>query len=94
MRFPSISNVAQELRIINDHFDNDVDVRLQVHEDGKWFIRFGSSDYDQDHRGVWGVASVPGSGRRFKSKEVAKDLIEQCREHYEWNKLCVQSAEG
>lgn len=88
MRFPSINEVAAELRAINkntdpepDGDDGGVDVRLQVYPDGQWAVRWGSSDYDQDHRGYWGSSSVPGGNRRFDSKDIARDLIDQAREH-------------
>ncbi len=86
MRFPSINDVSAELRRINkalepDDADEGIDVRLQVYPDSQWAVRWGSSDYDQDHRGYWGSASVPGDNRRFDSKDVARDLIEQAREH-------------
>jgi len=87
MRFPSINDVSAELRVINketlepDDAEEGIDVRLQVLPDSTWQVNWGSSDYDQDHRGYWGSASVPGNNRRFDSKEVAQDLIEQAREH-------------
>jgi hypothetical protein len=87
MRFPSINDVAAELRVINkntlepDDADEGIDVRLQVYLDSRWEIRGGASDYDQDHHGYWGASSVPGNNRRFDSKDVARDLIEQAREH-------------
>ena len=86
MRFPKISEVAAELRRINkedsadDGDDGRIDVRLQVHEDGQWAVHWGSADYDQDHRGYWGSSSVPGDNRRFDSKDLARDLIDQARE--------------
>lgn len=87
MRFPTINDVATELRAINkdplepDDADEGIDVRLQVYPDGQWAVHSGSPDYDQDHRGFWGSSSVPGGNRRFDSKDVARDLIEQAREH-------------
>jgi hypothetical protein len=86
MRFPKIDDVAAELRAINkqqlnrDDADEGIDVRLQVYPDGDWAVRSGSSDYDQDHRGYWGASGVPGDNRRFDSKAVARDLIDQAKE--------------
>jgi hypothetical protein len=88
MRFPKIDDVATELRAINkqqsapDGDDGGIDVRLQVYPDGDWAVRWGSSDYDQDHRGYWGASSVPGDNRRFDSKDLARDLIDQAKEHF------------
>lgn len=87
MRFPSINDVSAELRRINkqnsteDGGDEGIDVRLQVMPDSTWTVNWGLSDYDQDHRGYWGSSSVPGDNRRFDSKDIARDLIEQAREH-------------
>ena len=90
MRFPKIDEVAAELRRINkndagepEHGEEDasIDVRLQVYPDGQWAVRWGDSQYDQDHRGFWGSSSVPGDNRRFDSKDIARDLIDQAREH-------------
>jgi len=87
MRFPSINDVSAELRRINketlepDDADEGIDVRLQVMPDSTWTVNWGLSDYDQDHRGYWGASGVPGNNRRFDSKDVARDLIEQAREY-------------
>ena len=84
MRFPSIEAVAEALRDVNANVEGECDVRLQVYEDGQWAIRFGSPDYDSDHRGFWGASSIPGvakgRARRFDSREIARELIEQARE--------------
>lgn len=80
MRFPSIRRVAYELRLINTNVQGECDVRLQVYPDGEWAVRYGLSDYDQDHRGYWGASSVPGNKKRFNSYEIAKDLLSQAKE--------------
>jgi hypothetical protein len=89
MRFPKISEVAQELRSVNEmesHPDEEgnywIDVRLQVYSDGDWAVRWGDSSYDQDHRGYWGASSVPGGGRRFNSTDLARDLIDQAKDQH------------
>lgn len=81
MRFPSIASVRAELLAINESVDDECDVRLQVYPNGDWAVRFGSSDYDQDHHGFWGCSSVPGDRRRFNATDTAKELLEQCRDH-------------
>ena len=85
MKFPTIKQISAALRSLNsepmeDQGEEGLDVRLQVYESGDWAIRFGDSGYDLDHHGFWGASSVPGNGRRFNSRNTAKDLIEQCRE--------------
>ena len=82
MRFPSIQDVARELRAVNNFADDECDVRLQVEADGSWAVRYGDSSYDQSHLGYWGASSVPGSGRRFPSISTASDLLEQAKEQY------------
>lgn len=89
MRFPSIKDVARELRLINASveslsFEDECEVRLQIYEDGKWIIRYGCPSYDTDHHGYWGASYIPGvvNGKvvRFNSYEVARDLLSQARE--------------
>ena len=86
MRFPSINDVAKELRDINANVEDECDVRLQVYDDGAWIVHSGLSDYDQDHRGFWGASNVPGVQggvvKRFSSTEVARDLLEQVKDAY------------
>ena len=80
MRFPTIRDVARAVKNVHDYSDVECDIRLQVSEDGTWAIRHGDASYDLDHRGYWGASSVPGYGRRFNSRDVARDLIDQCRD--------------
>lgn len=85
-KFPTLSIVAQELRDINAHVEGECDIRLQVYPSGEWALRVGLSDYDTDHHGYWGASSLPGvvqgKVKRFPSLVMARDLIEQCKEHY------------
>lgn len=80
MRFPSIKDVSEALRNVNSNVETECDVRLCVWEDGQWCVRWGLADYDQSHAPYCGASSVPGNERRFRSKEIAKDLLEQCKE--------------
>lgn len=84
MKFPTIKEVALELRQINCNVEGPCDVRLQIYLDGQWRVRWGDVQYDQDHRGFWGFGSVPGVGKktvhRFRSRELARALLEECRE--------------
>ena len=86
MKFPSIKRVAGELRWQNERIEDThgdgIDVRLQVYPDAQWALRYGLCDYDPDHLGYWGASSIPCGNKRFNSREVARDLIEQCREQY------------
>jgi hypothetical protein len=86
MRFPSIRTVAAVLRDINANVENECDVRLCVWFDGKWCIRSGDVQYDQSHSDYCGSSCVPGvvGGRvtRFKSEDIARDLLQQCKDCY------------
>lgn len=84
-RFPSIDEVAERLRQINKFAASDaageVAVRLRVHADGAWNVDWGDEQSDKDLRGALGSGSVPGSGRRFQSDKVARELLKAVREH-------------
>lgn len=86
MKFPSLSDVAKDLRFINCNVENECDVRLCVWSDGDWSIRSGDASYDQSHSDFCGASCIPGvvNGvvQRFNSFDVARDLIEQCREQH------------
>lgn len=83
--FPSVDDVVNSLTEINTYDTEDEDgisVRLQVYEDGQWAVRWGLSDYDQDHREYWGVSSVDGNNNKSCDfKAIAANLIEECKEH-------------
>jgi hypothetical protein len=79
--FPSIKEVARCLADFKAEADvagcgNEVDVRLQV-QDGRWRLHYGDAQYDDDHRGVWGIGTL---GRRSNCRDLARDLIEEARE--------------
>lgn len=81
--YPTEQDLINALMHAADWIDADTlseeefpDVRLQVCHGG-WQLHVGPSDYDQDHRGVWGASTLPQAGMR---RVVARDLIEQCKE--------------
>lgn len=57
-----------------------IDIRLQVLEDGQWFIHSGLSDYDQNHYGVFGASSVGENCSMEDAIEIARKLINQANE--------------
>ena len=59
-----------------DHEDW-LDVRYQLYPDGQWALRTGSSDYDQDHHGFWGCASISPYMEASNLDDIAGDMIEQ-----------------
>ena len=88
LRFPSIAHVTEALkeareeavRYLNE--GEDMDVRLQVYEDGAWALRTGLSDYDLDHRGFWGAGSVTATSLVKELRDTAKDLLEQVKDAF------------
>lgn len=80
MNTPTIAEVTNALLAVNTVVDAECDVRLQVYDNGKWALRYGLSDYDQDHRGYWGASCVPGKGEPFNAQAIAADLIAQVNE--------------
>ena len=87
MDFPTISEVAKELRLVNQNVECDeegCDVRLQVFANGDWRVHFGDPQYDTDHRGYWGASAIPGvvggAVGRFDSMDTARDLLDQAKD--------------
>ncbi len=79
---PTIEEVKAELERIAAFTDFDdlgqdddgyLDVRLRVFE-GDWEVKFGDSQYDTDHRGSWGYASICEDS---DLSEVAQELIDE-----------------
>ena len=76
-----------------DKEDEYTDARLQVlgpdhgHEgaDGaiylRWAIHVGCSDYDQDHRGYWGAASIRHDDTLASLLSTAEELMDQVMDH-------------
>lgn len=86
MRFPSVRAIASTLKDIQRELDpadtEDCDVRLQVYPNGQWAVRWGLSDYDQDHRGFWGCSSVSPTDSNLMLRVVTKQLLEQVKNAY------------
>lgn len=84
MKFPTIKMVSRELKDLKSHVDfsknnPEIDVRLQVYENGQWAIRLGLSDYDQDHHGFWGSSCLSS---RCNCVDIARDLLDQVKDQY------------
>ena len=90
MKFPSIKEVAEELRLINMNTECEgeegCDVRLQLYPNGAWVIRTGCVSGDSDHLGYCGAGSVPGvvNGKiqPLNTRDLAKDLIDQVKDSF------------
>jgi hypothetical protein len=84
VRFPSINDVAAELRDAKrhcsaEHNDNEVDVRLQVTGGGCWWVHSGDPCFDTDHGGYWGAGTVTP---KTNCRELARDLIDQAKDDH------------
>jgi hypothetical protein len=88
MKTPSIKDLAAELSHAKRHIDDDmiamdetepsIDVTLACDETG-YALQLGDNSYSGSAYGFrhWGVASLY---RNTNCRELARDLIEQCRE--------------
>ena len=88
MWWPTITQVARELRLVSENTQGAVAVVLIVYrppEEG-WSIRTDDAERDL---GFAGSGTVPGCGgrnmmpRRFNARELARDLIWQAEQEYE-----------
>ena len=77
IELPSLIEVSRALDAVSRSVDGECDVRLQVYPDGQWAIRWGLSDYDQDHRGYWGASIVDSETSNLL---IAQDLLDQVAE--------------
>lgn len=82
MDFPSVNDVRNAVFDVSKELGRgqECDVRLQVYPDGQWAVRWGLSDYDQDHRGYWGAGSVASRTSLSECNEIAHDLISQAQD--------------
>lgn len=60
--------------------DGTCDVRLQVYPSGEWAMRWGDSQYDQDHRGFWGSSSIDKATTLSDMVDIADALIDDVNE--------------
>lgn len=95
MRFPTVVEIAScvedyrdTLRtydpadIADEEGNPSGDIRLQVYPSGEWSIHTGSSDYDQDHRGYWGCATVSPTDTYSEIRNIARTLISEAKDSY------------
>ena len=63
-----------------------LDVRLQLLDSGDWVLHLGDSQYDNDHRGYWGVGFLDYDWEKEEVvedlAELADELIEEVDENY------------
>lgn len=78
---PTIAELTNELRSINDNVEDATDVTLAYYpDDGSWTVFIGDErDRVAHFGGLSSIATLPGFGARFTNMEVqatARDLIE------------------
>lgn len=90
-KLPSVEQIADEIKALraqlakigvrtadNDNEADHVELRLQVYPSGEWVLRWGSHQYDTDHRGWWGSGSLPSPEASDEQiYDTAADLLEQ-----------------
>jgi hypothetical protein len=54
-----------------------LEVRLQVQEEYGWSVHTGDSQYDQDHRGAWGVGYVGANCSHDEALSLARELLDE-----------------
>ena len=87
LRFPSVKDVAWELRSLSALSDKATPVRFQILTDGNWWVHPGNCNGDMEGGGYCSCADVPGrnrhgKGKRFPSEEIAKNLIDEAADMY------------
>jgi hypothetical protein len=80
--FPSVRDLAANLIFTKVELRNyprgeveEIEVRLQVTEEG-WWLWTGDPQYDTDHRGWWGSGVIT---RTTNCAELAKELLAEAR---------------
>jgi hypothetical protein len=82
MIWPTVEEVQTQLETVRKMATDDTDVRLQVHENGAWYIRIGDPSYDTDHRGFWGAAIVSPADSNADLKIAAGYLLDEVKEQH------------
>jgi hypothetical protein len=91
LKFPSVEDVAWELRALNSSANGLTTVYLQIFDDGKWWVHSEGSSVNTDEHCYFSQGEVPGctpkrkKPRKFNSEEAAENLIEDIKKQYETN---------
>lgn len=91
--FPSVEDVAWELRALNSGADGTTTVWLQVFDDGKWWVHCDGSSVNSDEHCYFSRGVVPGctpkrkKPRKFDSEAVARQLIDDIRSQYDADEI-------
>lgn len=86
--FPTVDAVAHalvehtaDLPRLDDEADEGHDYRLQVLDDGQWFVHVGDASYDNDHHGSWGAGvcfcPIELGAAAWEAVELLKDAAEE-----------------
>lgn len=85
MEFPTRDELVNDMAEMLDvpvESGVDLDVRLQVLDDGTWNLHYGDAQYDIDHHGYWGASAITVGMRRKELADIADDLISQAEDHH------------
>ena len=62
------------------------DIRIQ-YVDGNWRTWEGDNQYDTDHRGAWGYGFIGYNASVKELRDVARNMLVECRDAYNENRL-------
>lgn len=79
MKWPTLQEIEGELVSIKKGLEKgqEIEVRLQVLEEGTWQLNEGDPQYDTDHRGFWGSATLTP---KSSCRSIARDLLAEAKE--------------
>ena len=82
LAFPTPQEIQDELIGIRDSLEgtDEIDVRLQVEDNGTWTVHSGDPQYDTDHKGFWGASTVDPTDTDDELFDRADDLINQAKD--------------
>lgn len=88
IKFPSVKDVAWELRALNSGANGQTTVRFQILDNGNWWVHVGDASADLKEHGYCATGEVPGctgkhhKPRKFNSEELAERLIGEAQDIY------------
>ncbi len=77
MEFPTRKEVVEVLRHYKRQWNGELEVRLQVTEDGNWCLWTGDPQCDTDHTGYWSSGTLDRSTNCW---DLAEELLEEVKE--------------
>jgi hypothetical protein len=75
-----VLNQAKKWGTFSDQEEDTIDVRLQVHDNGDWYLHAGDSSFDTDHRGYWGSSSISVGETQTTLQQIASQLLNEVKD--------------